>query len=508
MTRAEGGRVVIVGTGFAGIGMGIRLAQAGIHDFTILEQASGVGGTWRDNRYPGAACDVESNLYSFSFEPNPGWSRAFASQAEILAYLERCVDKYGLRPHIRFDTRVTSAAWDEDAAAWTVETSRGAKLRASVLVSGCGGLSRPSFPDLDGLASFRGKTFHSARWDDGYPLEGKRVAIVGTGASAIQIVPEVAKHAAHLDVFQRTAPWILSKDDRPIDDRERARFARFPVSQSLSRAAIYAHKEVIALGFFVAPAILRIGEAQARWFLRRSVKDRELRKKLTPTFRLGCKRVLLSDDYYPALLRPNVDLVTDPIARVVEDGVVTRGGAKRAADVLVLATGFQAAEQLAPFETRGRGGRDLNEAWRGGAEAYLGATVSGFPNLFLLVGPNTGLGHSSMVYMIESQIAYVLDAIRTMRARSLRAVDVKPEALRAYNDALHARFDGTVWSSGCASWYRTRAGKNTILWPGFTFEFRWRTRRFDASRYTADLARDARAPRAPRRPAGEGAIPG
>ncbi len=500
MKRETNEHIVIVGTGFSGLGMAIRLKQSGIHDFTILEQASGIGGTWRANHYPGAACDVESNLYSFSFEPNPAWSRTFAPQKEILAYLERCVEKYGLGAHIRLDSGVTAARWDEDSSEWIIDTAKGETLRARVLVSGSGGLTKPVLPDIPGLASFGGETFHSAQWDDACALDGKRVAVIGTGASAIQIVPEIAKRALHLAVFQRTAPWIMPKADRPFTDAERARFEARPLSQKLSRAAIYARNEIVALGFLGNQTMMRLGEAQATKYLHRKVQDPVLRKKLTPTFRLGCKRVLLTNDYFPALQRKNVELVTDPIERIEQGGVLTRGGVKHAVDTLVLATGFVAAEQMAPFDLRGRGGRHLNDAWKDGCEAYLGTTVAGFPNFFIVFGPNTALGHSSMIYMIESQIAYVLDAIKTMRAKGWSAVDVKPEVLRAYNEQLQTRFGGTVWSSGCASWYRTKSGRNTTLWPSFTFEFRWKTRKFDAEKYdvvTDGARRQRQAPTTP-----------
>ena len=475
--------VVIVGTGFAGIGMAIRLKQAGIHDFTILEKASGVGGTWRDNRYPGCACDVESHLYSFSFEPNPDWSREFAPQGEILAYLERCVERYGLRPHIRFDTAVTGATFDEAAGLWTIETSRG-PLTARAIVSASGGLSRPSVPDLPGLGTFAGKTFHSARWDDAYPLEGKTVGVVGTGASAIQIVPAVAPRVGRMHVFQRTPPWVIPKRDRAIPIEERARLRRAPLLQRLTRYRQYWLHELFGLGFVAEPRILRFAGKLAHGFLRQSVPDAALRERLTPRYTMGCKRILLSNDYYPALQRPNVELVTDAIREVTPTGVVTADGKERPLDVLVLATGFQAAEACAPFPVRGRGGRDLDDAWREGAEAYLGTTVAGFPNLFLIVGPNTGLGHSSMIFMIESQVAYILSALRAMRAGKLRLVDVRPEAQARYNQTLAARLARTVWSTGgCTSWYQTPDGKNTTLWPGFTFEFRLRTRRWDPADY-------------------------
>ena len=386
--------VVIVGTGFSGLGMAIRMKQEGIHDFTILEAAENVGGTWRDNTYPGAACDIESNLYSFSFEPNPEWSRTYAEQGEILRYLEHCAEKYGLLPHIRFKTGVARARFDERAGVWNVETTRGDTIRARVVVSGCGGLTHPVLPDIPGLDDFRGAKFHSARWDHHTPLDGKRVAVIGTGASAIQIVPEVAKKAAHLRVFQRTAPWVLPKNDPPYTDADRARFRRRPITQRLSRAGMWLRHELTVIPFVALPGVMKLVEKLALKEFAKAVPDPVLRAKVTPRFRMGCKRVLLSNDYYPALARANVEVVTDPIDRVVADGIVTKDGKKHEIDALVLATGFEAAEQLAPFEIRGRGGRDLNEAWAEGAEAYLGSTVAGFPNWFIVFGPNTALGHS------------------------------------------------------------------------------------------------------------------
>jgi cation diffusion facilitator CzcD-associated flavoprotein CzcO len=475
--------IVIIGTGFSGLGMGIRLKQAGIRDFVILEQASGVGGTWRDNHYPGAACDVESHLYSFSFEPNPGWSRTFAGQAEILAYLEGCADKYGLRPHIRFDTAAVGASFDERTGIWTVETSRGERLTARILVSAIGGFSSPSYPDIPGLASFEGKVVHSARWDDSYPLEGKRVGVVGTGASAIQIVPSIAPKVSQLHVFQRTPPWIVPKLDRPIPEEEQQRFRRVPLLQRFARARQYALRELFAVGFVENPALLRFASRFAVRYMKASVRDPALRAKLVPSYTMGCKRVLPSNDYYPTLTRENVELVTEGIREIRPGSVVTADGRERPLDALVLATGFTVAEFVLPFPMTGRGGRDINEAWRDGAEAYLGTTVSGFPNFFVIFGPNTGLGHNSMIYMIESQLNYAMSAIEAMRARGLKLVDVRPDAQARYNERIHARLTKTVWNTGCTSWYRTKSGKNTTLWPGFTFEFRLRTRRFDPADY-------------------------
>jgi cation diffusion facilitator CzcD-associated flavoprotein CzcO len=477
--------VLIIGTGFSGLGMGIRMLEAGFQDFTILEQASGVGGTWRDNHYPGVACDVPSHLYSFSFEPNPRWSRLFAEQHEILAYLNHCADKYGVRPYIEFDTTVTQAAFDQQRGLWEVTTSDGRVYRARVLVSGCGGLSRPSYPDIAGAKRFAGKTFHTARWDHDYPLEGKTVAVIGTGASAIQLVPSIVARVKALKLFQRTPPWVLPKPDLAISARGQRRFADHPWLQRLARNSIYCLLESRALGFTnMLPSMQVRAEKTAREYIEEQVKNPELRARLTPDYRIGCKRILLSNDYYQALQHANAQVVTDGIREIREHGIVTNDGREHAVDAIVYATGFQAAEAVSPFEIRGRGGRDLNEEWREGAEAYLGITIAGFPNFFMLTGPNTGLGHNSMVFMIESQIQYVMDSLRTMRERKLRTVEVKRDVQQAYNKRLHERLAKSVWKTGgCVSWYQTAKGKNTTLWPGFTFEYRYLTKRFDATKY-------------------------
>jgi cation diffusion facilitator CzcD-associated flavoprotein CzcO len=475
--------VLIVGTGFAGIGTAIRLMQAGITRFTLLERADEVGGTWRDNHYPGAACDVESHLYSFSFEPNPEWTRTFARQAEILEYLKRCAKKYGVYPHIRFRAGVASARWDEAAALWHVRLDDGATLTARVLVSACGGLSRPGRPDIAGLERFEGKSFHSARWDHSFGLEGKDVAVIGTGASAVQIVPAIAPQVRRLFVYQRTPPWTLPKADVPIPPSRRALYRRFPALQRLRRRIIFLQREALGLGFVRQPRLMWAASIAARQHLRQSVASRELRAKLEPSYKMGCKRILPTNDFYPALERPNVELVTDGIETVTARGIRTNDGVERSLDAIVLATGFEAAEHCAPFEILGRGGRSLAATWEPGAEAYLGTSVSGFPNLFLVFGPNTALGHSSMILIIEAQIAYIRDAITTMRHDALVAVDVLPAVQARYNEEIQARLARSVWASGCKSWYLTRSGKNTTLWPGLIAEFRRRTERFDASRY-------------------------
>jgi cation diffusion facilitator CzcD-associated flavoprotein CzcO len=476
--------VVVVGAGFAGICMAIRLKTSGIDDFVLLEEADDVGGTWRDNVYPGAACDVESHLYSFSFEPNPSWTRQFATQPEILDYLRGCAEKYGLGPHLRFRSAVVRATFDETRGEWAVETASGEIFRARVLVSACGGLSRPAVPDIPGLASFQGRVCHSARWDPDAPLEGARIAVIGTGASAIQIVPAIAPKASRLYVLQRTPPWILPKPDRAIPEEERAKYRRAPFWQRLARIVLYWRHEVAALAFVVAPWLFEhLGARIGRAFLEQSVRDPGLRAKLLPGYTMGCKRILPTNDWYPAIQRDNVELVTDSIQEITADSVVLSTGAKLGVDTIVLATGFQASEKMAPFDVAGSGGRRLDRIWCDGAEAFLGTVVSGFPNFFLLVGPNTGLGHTSMILMIESQVQYVLDAVRTMQTRRLKSVDVRADVQRQYNATLQARLKRTVWATGCRSWYLTGSGRNTTLWPGFTFEFRFRTRRFDPSDY-------------------------
>jgi cation diffusion facilitator CzcD-associated flavoprotein CzcO len=490
--------ILIIGTGFAGLGMAVRLKQAGIHDFTILERYGEVGGTWRDNHYPGAACDVPSHLYSLSFELKPDWSRMFAPQGEIFDYLKHVADKYGLRPHIRFNTEAKSATFDERTGLWELHTNTGETLRARVVIAGTGPLNRAVYPDLPGLESFEGAKFHSSAWDHETPLDGKRVAVIGTGASAIQIVPTIQPEVSKLTLFQRTAPWVMEKPDFAFSDRAIERFREHPALRKAARYGIYWAAEALGSGFVAEPRILKLREKVALKYLRRVVKDDALRAKLTPTFRMGCKRILYSNDYYPSLVQPNVEVVTEGIRELRAHSIVTSDGVERPIDALVCATGFNATEDLAPFGVRGRHGQDLNEAWKNGAEAYLGCTVSGFPNLFLIIGPNTGLGHTSMVVMIESQIAYILDAIRTMREKSLKLVDVKSDEQDRYNQRLQERLKGTVWTTGCSSWYQNKAGKNVSLWPGFTFEYRLRTRRFDASSYECvpmDATARAAAPR-------------
>jgi cation diffusion facilitator CzcD-associated flavoprotein CzcO len=474
--------VVIVGAGFSGLAAGILLKRAGFESFTIVEKSDGVGGTWRANTYPGAACDVQSHLYSFSFEPNPSWSRSYGPQQEILAYLERCAEKYGLYAHCRFETAVTGADFDEARGLWTVHTTRG-DLPARALVLGNGALHLPSYPDIPGLDSFEGRTFHSARWDHDYDLRGKRVAVIGTGASAIQFVPQIAPKVAKLDLFQRTPPWILPKPDREMSARERWLMERVPGMHWLRRTGLYWRLESRAYPLIHdAPRISALGENIAKRFIAKTIPDPALRAKVTPDYRLGCKRVLLSNDYYPALTRPNVELITDGIERIEPSGIRTRDGALREVDALILGTGFRVADYLSPVKIVGRGGRELNDEWRERLQSYLGITVSGFPNLFLLMGPGTGLGHNSMIFMIEAQARYAAQSIASLARSGVAFMDVRADAQQAFTDELERKNASTVWASGCSSWYRTPNG-GLVTWPGFTFDYWRRTRHVDWSDY-------------------------
>lgn len=467
-------RIIIIGSGFGGLCMAIRLKQAGQHNFLILEQSTEPGGTWRDNAYPGAACDVPSHLYSFSFEPKPDWTRHYAPQQEILAYTRHCIDKYGLSAHLRCNTKVTAARFVAETGRWQIQLADGSDEVADIIVSASGGLSRPAYPNISGLSRFAGKLFHSAQWDHGYDFKGKTVAVIGTGASAIQFVPQIAPQVKQLELFQRTPPWVLPKPDRAIPPIERNLYRRVPLLQRLHRKLIYWHLEGRALGFVVNPRIMHMAQWLGRQHLRKHIIDPVLRTKLTPDYVMGCKRVLMSNDYYPALARPNVRVVTLAIREMVAEGIITSDGKLHQVDAVILGTGFQAGDAVAPFSVRGINGADLNFAWRDGAEAYLGTSVHGFPNLFLIVGPNTGLGHSSMIYMIEAQVQHVLACLDALRSNGARQIEVKAEVQQRYNHKLQARLAKSVWASGCSSWYQNHAGRNTTLWPGFTFKFRQR----------------------------------
>ena len=469
----------MVGAGFGGIGLGIKLKEAGIESFTIFEKAAGVGGVWRDNSYPGLTCDVPSHLYHFSFEPNHDWSRRFPQRDEILAYLERTTDRYALREHMRFATEVASADFDDERGVWVLRLVGGEEHEADVLVTATGQLSRPSYPDIPGLDRFAGELFHSARWNHDYDMHGKRVAAIGTGASAVQYVPEIAKEVRRLHLFQRTPGWVIPKPDRPYRPREKWLFRRVPAIVAISRRLTFTRFELFTLAMTRAYWLLRLHEWSYKRWLAREIPDPALREKLVPNYPMGCKRVLISNDYLPALARPNVEVVTDRIREVTDSGVVTEDGRAREVDAIVLGTGFQTNEFLAPMAIRGRGGQDLNDAWREGAEAYLGLAISGFPNMFMLYGPNTNLGAGSIITMLESQIGYVVEAVRELRRRGARWMDVRGDVQSEFNEEVQRRLNDSVWTAGCNSWYRNEHGKVTNNWAGFVTEYRRRTRRPD-----------------------------
>jgi cation diffusion facilitator CzcD-associated flavoprotein CzcO len=477
-------RVVVVGAGFGGIGMGIALRRAGIEDFLIVDKGDGPGGTWRDNTYPGAACDVPAHLYSFSFRPGR-WSGRFPPQREILAYLCDLAGENGLGPHLRLRSGVTACRFDESRALWDLTLTGGDRIQASAVVSAVGQLNRPALPDIAGRGDFTGPSWHSARWDHATDLAGQRVAVVGTGASAIQFVPEIAKTAAHVDVYQRTPPYILPKTDRQYGEAEQAFYDRFPVVRRADRLRIFLYGELLTSGFVLSPRLLAGPMQLWRRQLNSQITDPGLRAKCVPDYVMGCKRVLFSNDWYPALARPNVDLVTDPIERIVADGVVARDGTTRRADVIIYGTGFKTLDFLAPMEVTGLRARRLDQTWHEGAEAYLGISVAGFPNFFMLYGPNTNLGGNSILYMLEGQIRYVAAALQALESEGFGWIDVRPEVQQAFNAWVTASSRTSVWESGCHSWYTTASGRNTNNWPDHTFLYRHRVRRFDLGRYRA-----------------------
>ncbi|MBJ7608262.1 MAG: NAD(P)/FAD-dependent oxidoreductase [Candidatus Dormibacteraeota bacterium] len=482
MTGVEHVRVAIIGSGFSGLGMAIRLKRSGIHDFVVLERAGDLGGTWRDNDYPGCCCDIPSHVYSYSFELNPRWTRGFASQAEILEYLRGTAVKYGVLAHIRFNHEVEEAAWAEAAQCWAVRTTQG-RIDAQILVSATGPLSDPSIPRIPGLEGFQGTVFHSARWRHDHDLTGERVAVIGTGASAIQFVPQIQPKVKRLHLFQRTAPWVIPRFDHRITPLEHWLLRWIPFSPAIVRSALYWALEVRVVGF-KNPKLMSGAERVARWHLRRQVANPVLRRALTPDYTLGCKRILVSDDYYPALVQANVDLVTDAVKEVRSRSVVTANGTELEIDSIILGTGFKVADSPIAGRIRGRGGRTLAEAWKPSMQAYLGMSVAGFPNLFTMIGPNTGLGHNSMVFMIESQLNYIMGCLETMSARGSGTIEVRQQAQSAFNSEIEAAMKGTVWTAGhCHSWYLDSTGRNSTLWPGWSFRFRARTRRFEPVKY-------------------------
>ena len=469
--------IAIIGSGFSGICMGIQLKKTGINDFLIFERASEIGGTWRDNTYPGVACDVSSHMYSFSFEPNPNWSRMFSPQAEILQYIKACVSKYELASFINYNTNITGAEFDEKNSQWNIRTQSGDTVIADTLINGMGPLNRAVVPHLQGIESFTGKIFHSSEWDHSFDLTGKRVAIIGTGASAIQIVPNIVKKVKALYLFQRTAPWILPKPDRNMSAFEKNLFRFLPFTQKIYRYFIYWVLESSALGLVVNPKWTKLLEKISLRHLKKSVSDEELRKKLTPKYILGCKRILLSNDYYKALTLPQSQVISEGIDGVEGNTIITKDGKRSEVDAIVFGTGFNAADYPKDFVIKGLNGKLLADEWKRGPEAYLGIAVKHFPNLFFIIGPNTGLGNNSMIFMIEAQVNYIVQCIKTLQENGFKYLNVKDDVQENYNIEIQKRLSHTVWNSGCVSWYQTSEGKNTSIWPGFTFQYWKRMKR-------------------------------
>ncbi|MGW3995987.1 flavin-containing monooxygenase [Amycolatopsis sp. NPDC004772] len=473
--RTETG-VVIVGTGFSGLGMAIQLRKEGREDFVILEKAHDVGGTWRDNSYPGCACDIPSHMYSFSFEQNPGWSRAYSPQPEIWRYMREVADKHDLRRFIRFGQEMTGARWDAEEGRWHVATRGGDEFAGTALVAGVGALHLPMIPELPGIERFEGPAYHSARWRHDVDLAGKKVAVIGTGASAVQFVPKIAPEVAELTLFQRTPPWIMPKADHEMSGRTRALFKAVPPAQRAYRTLLYWLLEARAVGFNGQSWVMKLGQRIAKRNIHRAIEDPQLRRKVTPDYTMGCKRVLISNDYYPALARDNVDVVTEGVREVRERSVVDAAGVEHAADVIVYGTGFHVTDAFDDLEIVGRDGRNLGKEWATeGMRTHLGITVAGFPNLFFLLGPNTGLGHNSVVFMIEAQISYVAEALRLARGKP---IEPKPEVQERFNRQIQRKLAKGIWTrGGCKSWYLDAKGVNRTIWPGFTWRYWLDTRK-------------------------------
>ncbi len=472
-------RIGIIGGGPGGICTGIKLLEAGVDEFTIFERAPGVGGTWFHNTYPGCACDIQSALYSFSFEIKRDWSRPYGTQPEILDYFEHCVDKYGLAPHIRLSTGIAEAHWDDERAVWRLVTEAGDEHEFDVVVSAVGMFNGLKWPDIPGLSEFSGTTFHSAQWDHDHDLTGERVAVIGTAASAVQFLPEIARDVGRLHVFQRTPNWVLPKEDVPYTPEQLERFRTDPDAMLAERREVF--ERIDPLITFSDPTIVAASQEFAAANMA-VVEDPDVRAKLTPDFTHGCKRPLTSNDYYPTFNRPNVELITDPIERITGDAVVTADGVSREVDTIILATGFETTKYLSAIEVTGRGGRSLRDDWRDGAHAYLGIAAAGYPNLFMLYGPNTNNG--SLLYMIEQQVAYTMRHLERMRDEHLTWIDVRPEVMDAYNRALDDDLDAVeVWQASCNNYYRGPNGRIATQWPHNMTEYARRTAAPDFDAY-------------------------
>lgn len=475
--------VIIIGTGFSGLCMGIKLKEAGNDNFTIFEKGEEVGGVWRANTYPGACCDIPANLYSFSFAMKTDWPRRYPAQPLIQSYMKSCAEEYGLYPHIQFNTEISSASFDKETGLWSVTTATGEVHQANILMSGVGQLGRPAYPTIKGMDNFTGKAFHSADWDHDYDLTGKSVAVIGTGASAIQFIPVIAEQAGELKVFQRTPPYIMPKPDEVYTAAHRFLFKNVPGFQKFYRAFWYGSGELASGAFDRGSKLAKVFEKVTLAHMRKHVKDPGLRKKLTPDYPVGCKRVLFASNYFPALARPNVDVVTEDVVEMTETGIRTADGEHHEVDAVIYGTGFKATEFLSPMRITGLDEKDLNEAWNEGAEAYLGMSTNGFPNFFMLYGPNTNLGSNSIVFMIECQANYIMQCLKKLAAEDSKFLDIRADVQREYNDHIQQRLKNSVWSAGCSSWYHNDAGKITNNWPGYTREYKKLTKTMNPADY-------------------------
>ena len=479
MPTTETADYLIAGTGFAGLCAALKLKEAGETNFLLLEKASDYGGTWRDNIYPGCACDIPSHLYSFSFEPKTDWSRMYPSQPELFAYLRDVAAKHDLGPKTRFGAALEEAVWDEKRQLWTVACKDGRRFEGRILFSAMGPLHIPSIPKIDGQQNFSGAVFHSANWDFSTDLTGKRIAVIGTGASAIQFIPEIAKKAEKLVVFQRTPPWIMPKLDYEFTEKHKRRF-RIPFVRNLFRKRLFLLHDIRAFGFLGNKRVTAAAEKMGRDHLLRQVPDPALRARLTPDYRLGCKRVLISNDYLRTIASEKVDLISDGIDHIEGRTIIDNRGVSHPVDVIIYGTGFRTTDSFAAVRIVGKNGLELNTAFAKGMHAHWGITVPDFPNMFMLLGPNTGLGHNSVVLMIEAQVRYVMSLLKQMKRRRWRAVEVKREKEEAWNNKIQAKIAKTVWlTGGCKSWYLDESGRNTTIWPGLVAEYQYKTRTAD-----------------------------
>lgn len=476
-------RYLIIGAGFGGLGLGIQLSKRGENDFQIWEKAHDIGGCWRDNTYPGAACDVPSHLYSYSFAPKHDWSHRFAPQAEILAYQKDCAKHFGLYEHIQFNREVSSAVFDESLKQWVVTDTQGQQIQAQFLISATGQLNRPAYPNIEGLNDFKGPIFHSATWQHDVDLKDKTVAVIGTGASAIQFIPEIAKQAQKVNIYQRNAPYVIPKPDRKYSKLEQTLYKKAPWLLKLSRLKTYLAFESRFVAFTSMQWIMNITSWQWRRFMYKNISNPKKREQLTPHYKMGCKRILLSNNFYSTLNQNHVEILDQGIQSIDANGITDKNGKHISADVIVLGTGFSATEFLSPMTITGLNGITLNQAWQDGAQAYLGLSVNQFPNLFILYGPNTNLGHNSILYMLESQINYILKATSTVIKQSHQAIDIKKDIQHKFNANIQKQSQDTVWNSGCTSWYTTEDGKNTVNWTGFTFSYRKLSKHFSLNNY-------------------------